>query len=33
MMPKSMAPFWVFGQRAAKPCLKSSILPSSPKMP
>ena len=28
-----MVPFWVLGQRAAKPCLSSSILVSSPKMP
>src|SRR5436853_100613 len=33
MMPKSMVPFWVLGQRAAKPCLSSSILVSSPKIP
>src|SRR6266566_2300791 len=30
MMPKSMVPFCTLGQRAAKPCLNSSILLSSP---
>src|SRR5262249_54535354 len=32
MMPKSIVPFCVFGQRAANPCLNSSILLSSPKV-